>query len=166
MQDGWQRTQVGKRNSPLCRCEVWSGVDEAPGGNLLTSAVSQAKRRSPGWGVGEFRVWGGGTWAGSGQKHYIWPPHVCRTKRSCWLTVNWTLGPILRPRLKRRQGRKTRGTHTHAHTHTHTHTPTEPILRLPVSHHITPEPHTQTNTHVRSVKDETHLLIAQKAWLL
>lgn len=56
--------------------------------------------------------------------------------------------------------------HTHAHTHTHTHTPTEPILRLPVSHHITPEPHTQTNTHVRSVKDETHLLIAQKAWLL
>lgn len=32
-----------KRNSPLVRCEVWSG-------NFLTHAVSQAKRRSPGWG--------------------------------------------------------------------------------------------------------------------
>ena len=57
-------------------------------------------------------------------------------------------------------------THRHTHIHTHIHTPTEPMLRLPVSHHITPEPHTQTNTHVRSVKDETHLLIAQTAWLL
>lgn len=55
---GWLTKNTGwKRNSPLARREVWSGEDQAPGGNLLTHAVSQAKRKSPGWGR---EVTGGG----------------------------------------------------------------------------------------------------------
>lgn len=65
----------------------------------------------------------GGRGGQLGWKHYIWPPHVRRTKGRSGSQLIGRSGPQLRPWLKRQLGRKTRTTHTHAQTtQTHKHT--------------------------------------------
>lgn len=90
-----------KGNLLLSRCGVWSGVGEAPGGNLFTCAVLQAKRGSPGWGVAELT--GGGRVR---DKHIIFGHSMFAVPNSSGSVLIGRLGSQLRPRLKRRLGIK------------------------------------------------------------